>query len=110
MKLAFYKLDGAGYDFVCLDWRGKQPLNARDAGALGVTLCNRYHGIGADGLMFLEDSPEPGTHFHMRHVNSDGSHAEMCGNGSRCMARFAHYLGRGADEHAIHDRRGRVQR
>ena len=93
MKLAFHKLDGAGNDFVCLDWRGRKPLGNEEAGRLAVALCNRFHGIGADGLMFLEDPQVAGTHFTMHHMNSDGSFAEMCGNGSRCMARYAHFIG-----------------
>ncbi|MCC6546530.1 diaminopimelate epimerase [Candidatus Sumerlaeota bacterium] len=93
MKLAFHKLDGAGNDFVCLDWRGKKPMEHREASKLAVALCNRYHGIGADGLMFLEDPSASGTHFTMHHLNSDGSFAEMCGNGTRCMARYADFIG-----------------
>lgn len=94
MELTFYKLDGAGNDFVGLDWRKKTPLTPCDLKPLVRDLCDRYHGIGADGVLLVQDPPEKSAaDFSMRYVNSDGSIGEMCGNGARCIAVFAHFLG-----------------
>lgn len=93
MRLPFFKLDGAGNDFVGLDWRGRAPLCAEEASSLARILTNRHHGIGADGILFLQDAREPGTHFTMLYMNADGSVGSMCGNGARCMAVFAHSVG-----------------
>lgn len=92
MKLSFLKLDGAGNDFVGLDWRGREPLQPEILADLTRTLCSRHHGIGADGVLVLYDSPRPeSADFSMRYVNADGSIGEMCGNGARCMAIFAYH-------------------
>jgi diaminopimelate epimerase len=94
MKLPFFKLDGAGNDFVGLDWRGKPAASDGELGRMARLLCDRYHGVGADGILVLGDvAPSEGVHFSMRYLNSDGSVGEMCGNGARCIARFAHLLG-----------------
>ncbi len=83
--LRFTKMTGAGNDFVLLDNR---------AGDLSLTsaqisrLCDRHHGVGADGVLLLERSTN-GADFRMRYYNADGGEAEMCGNGARCFARFA---------------------
>ena len=82
MKL--YKYQGAGNDFLIADNRdGKLQLSQEQVGAL----CDRRYGIGADGLMLLENS---GNHdFRMVYYNSDGSGGMMCGNGGRCIVAFA---------------------
>lgn len=88
----FYKYHGAGNDFVIIDARSE----AFDCPKSKVAaLCHRRTGIGADGLMILEnhDSAE----FLMRYFNADGGEATMCGNGGRCMALFAHHLGIGGE-------------
>jgi diaminopimelate epimerase len=86
MTLHFWKMSGAGNDFVCLDNRKKKlRLNHRQISHL----CHRQFGVGADGLLVLEPSAAKGTDFRMRYYNADGSEAEMCGNGARCFARFA---------------------
>jgi len=85
MALAFWKMSGAGNDFVCLDNRkGKLRLNRKRIAAL----CHRQFGVGADGLLVLENSRN-GADYRMRYYNADGGEAEMCGNGARCFARFA---------------------
>ena len=88
MKLAFWKMDGAGNDFVVVD-------NRQNAYALTkaqiARLCDRHHGVGADGLLAVEPA-EQGADYRMRYYNADGGEAEMCGNGARCFARFASYL------------------
>lgn len=93
MNLPFYKLDGAGNDFVGIDMRAKPRISEPDAATLTRIVCNRYHGVGADGVLIIEDARQPGTDFTMFYLNSDGSIGSMCGNGARCMAVFAHHLG-----------------
>ncbi|NQU19627.1 diaminopimelate epimerase [bacterium] len=83
-KLNFTKLVASGNDFVLLDLRGqKKHLNL---GAIAKKLCNRKLGIGADGLLVLERSKR--ANVKMRIFNPDGSEAEMCGNGARCVGYF----------------------
>jgi diaminopimelate epimerase len=86
MKLKFWKMSGAGNDFVCIDNRaGKIKLSKKQRAAV----CHRQFGIGADGLLLIE-TPKKGqsVDFIMRYYNADGGEAEMCGNGARCFARF----------------------
>jgi diaminopimelate epimerase len=83
--LRFYKLQGAGNDFVLLDALA-QPLPDHDFASLARRLCNRRFGVGADGLLVVEPSHE--ADYRMRILNADGSEATMCGNGIRCFARY----------------------
>lgn len=76
-------MNGAGNDFVMVDNRDGSRSLGRDQIA---HLCDRHRGIGGDGLIALEGSPETPR---MRYYNADGGEAEMCGNGARCFARFA---------------------
>src|SRR6478609_740905 len=85
-KLAFLKMNGAGNDFVMLDNRAGHLQLGREQIA---QLCDRHRGIGADGVLILEPATN-GADFRMRYYNADGGEAEMCGNGARCFARFAH--------------------
>ena len=88
MELRFTKYQGTGNDFVVIDNRdGKFPRN--DA-ALVSRLCDRRFGIGADGLMLIQESEA--EDFQMIYFNADGSES-LCGNGSRCSIHFAHALG-----------------
>jgi diaminopimelate epimerase len=83
MKISFFKMSGGGNDFIVID-------NRKDRGITQEVvrrLCARKVGVGADGVLLLESS-EIGD-FKMRIINSDGSEAEMCGNGARCIAKFA---------------------
>lgn len=84
MKTTFYKYQGAGNDFLIADNRdGSLQLSQEQVAAL----CDRRYGIGADGLMLLENS---GIYaFRMVYYNSDGSGGMMCGNGGRCIVAFA---------------------
>ncbi len=84
--LEFAKMQGNGNDFIVIDnrqCRFSKPALSR----LALLLCSRGRSVGADGLIALEESRE--THFTMRLFNSDGTEAEMCGNGARCIARYA---------------------
>lgn len=74
-------MSGAGNDFMVVDARNMQP----DFAQLAVALCARTH---ADGFMALAQSPD--ADFRLHFYNSDGSRGEMCGNGSRCVCRFAY--------------------
>lgn len=91
MNVPFVKMHGAANDFVVVDHRERflpaplEPLIAR--------LCDRRRGIGADGVLLLER--DPAYDFAMRYFNADGRPAEYCGNGARCLARFALELGLG---------------
>ncbi len=87
-KMEFYKYQGAGNDFLIADNRkGEYSLSTADIAAL----CERRYGVGADGLMLLEDAE--GWDFRMVYYNSDGSGGMMCGNGGRCIVAFAEQLG-----------------
>ncbi len=84
-KIPFLKMSGAGNDFIVIDNRA--GLVPEPASALAARLCVRRDAIGADGLLLLERSGR--LDFRMRYFNADGSEAEMCGNGARCISRFA---------------------
>jgi len=82
MKVAFTKMSGAGNDFIVIDRRGeKGPF---DGARHAPLLCDRRRGVGADGLILIETSPQ--HDFSMRYFNADGSTGSMCGNGGRCAA------------------------
>ncbi len=86
--LKFWKMNGAGNDFVVLDNRdGSNSLS----NAQIERLCNRQRGVGADGLLAVEPA-QNGADFRMRYYNADGGEAEMCGNGARCFGRFVNFL------------------
>ncbi len=91
MDILFTKMQGGGNDFIVIDNRTDiTPLeNGKEAAR---RLCHRKFGIGADGLILIENSSTicHATHFRWRFFNADGSEAEMCGNGARCAARFAY--------------------
>lgn len=85
MRLAFTKMHGAANDFVVMDARG--GVRVGDLPGLVRRMCDRRRGVGADGVLLLEAH---GTHdFRMAYWNADGGRADFCGNGARCIARFA---------------------
>jgi len=88
-KIPFTKMSGCGNDFILVD--NRKAVVPKDAGAWVARICPRRFGVGADGLILVEKAR--GADFRMRFFNADGSEAEMCGNGARCVARFAHQLG-----------------
>ncbi|MDB9741685.1 diaminopimelate epimerase [Akkermansiaceae bacterium] len=88
MLLHFYKMNGAGNDFVVIDNRSLKISLSKD---LIAGLCDRHRGIGADGLLAVEPA-EKGADYKFRYYNADGGEAEMCGNGARCFGRFTAHL------------------
>jgi len=88
MKVPFVKMHGAGNDFVLIDDRdGRFPSSRTVIAALGA----RGTGIGCEGVILVQPSDE--SDFRMRFFNPDGSEAELCGNGARCVAAFAREIG-----------------
>ena len=93
-KLTFYKMSGSGNDFVLIDNRG--GLLDQEPHGFARKICHRQLSVGADGLILIE--PSEASDFKMRMFNADGSEAEMCGNGGRCVARLAYLLGIAKEE------------
>ncbi|WP_261798173.1 diaminopimelate epimerase [Brevibacillus massiliensis] len=85
------KMNGCGNDFIVIDNRGNR-MNSVQVAPFVQRICSRRISLGADGVLFLEESSV--SDFSMRYFNADGSEGEMCGNGARCIAKFAYTLGR----------------
>lgn len=84
-ELRIWKYHGTGNDFVMLeDLEDERPLSPE----LVAALCDRHRGVGADGVIRVTRGVEPATEFFMDYRNADGSLAEMCGNGVRCLGRL----------------------
>ncbi|MEI8121225.1 MAG: diaminopimelate epimerase [bacterium] len=89
MKIPFWKMHGAGNDFILVDDRALTfPVSDHTwLAAIG----SRRTGVGCEGIILIQPSDE--AHFKMRFFNPDGSEVDMCGNGARCIARLAHEIG-----------------
>jgi diaminopimelate epimerase len=103
--ISFTKMESGGNDFIIIDNRKK--ILPRTLSRLAVNLCRRRSSIGADGLILLEKAEK--ADYRMRIFNPDGSEPEMCGNGARCLARFAFIRRIGSAEAVIETRAGNVK-
>lgn len=89
-NIDFYKMSGSGNDFIIIDNR-KRIVDEASLMNFVASVCRRKMSVGADGLILIESADA--VDFKWRFFNSDGSVAEMCGNGARCAARFAYIKG-----------------
>lgn len=91
MEIAFYKIQGCGNDFIIFDNR-RYGFTMAQLSALAQQICQRGLSLGSDALMVVDEARTTGD-FRMIFFNGDGSEAEMCGNGARCLARYAYEEG-----------------
>lgn len=89
MRIEFWKMHGAGNDFILVDDR-RQVFPASDKSWL-TRIAARRTGVGSEGIILIQ--PSASADFTMRFFNPDGSEVDMCGNGARCVARLAHDIG-----------------
>lgn len=89
MNVPFFKMHGAGNDFLLVDDRAQRFPTGDPAWIARIAA--RRTGVGCEGVILIQ--PSPRAHFRMRFFNPDGSEVDMCGNGARCVARLAHELG-----------------
>ncbi|MFZ5969578.1 MAG: diaminopimelate epimerase [Bacillota bacterium] len=105
-KISFMKFNGTGNDFIILDNREKQ--HSDDAlRHIAKSICRRGLALGADGVLVVELSKGV-SDFTMRLFNADGSEGEMCGNGARCIARYAYMIGIAGEKMSFDTLAGRV--
>ena len=91
MKIEFIKMEGLGNDFILLDDRKGKIQQYIDYPILAKKLCSRHFGIGGDGIILILESLKPLDYdIKFRIFNSDGSQAQMCGNGMRCFAKYVY--------------------
>ena len=104
--MEFWKMNGAGNDFVVLN-NMDGSIDPAQYGYLAKTLCHRHLSVGADGLMVVEQ-PTMGGDYRMAFYNSDGSMGEMCGNGARCISRYGYEKGLAGEVQRIETTAGLV--
>lgn len=105
MRVKFWKMHGAGNDFILIDDRSGLFHGSLNS-AFIERMCARRTGIGADGLILIR--PSSSEDFAVLFFNADGSEAEMCGNGARCAARLANQIGAAPRKMSIETRSGRL--
>jgi diaminopimelate epimerase len=103
--IPFYKMSGCGNDFIIIDNRCNQ-VSVDDLPMFASRVCRRKISAGADGLILVESSDQ--ADFRWRFFNADGSAAEMCGNGARCVARFALLCGIAASSMTFETLAGKI--
>ena len=86
--IKFTKMQGLGNDFICTEFENTKQYNLK---IFSKFVCDRHFGIGADGLILFSNSKI--ADFKMRIFNNDGTEAEMCGNGIRCLAKYLYEKG-----------------
>lgn len=92
--IEFYKANGAGNDFIIIDDRNQKVEGEFPNISEWVKkICARRFSVGADGVILIQNDPDKSIDFMWKFYNSDGSEAEMCGNGARCASRIAYELG-----------------
>ena len=90
MRLKFTKMEGAGNDFVVLDFTRREfDLKEEDI----KRLADRHFGVGCDQVLVVEPARRPDVDFRYRIFNADGGEVEQCGNGARCFVKFVHAKG-----------------
>ena len=104
-SISFTKMESGGNDFIVIDNRKK--MLPRDLSKLAVNICQRRSSIGADGLILLERAEK--ADYRMRIFNPDGSEPEMCGNGARCLAKFAFINGIASPKAIMETKAGKVR-
>ena len=92
LVVEFTKMNGAGNDFIVVDNRFYN-FSDEELSSLARRFCPRRTGVGADGLLAFARPRDDAHHYRMRYLNADGSVGTMCGNGARCLARFARTAG-----------------
>lgn len=103
-SIPFVKMQGTGNDFVVLDNRDDR-WSTEELVKLTLKLCHRKYGVGADGLLALQQPERQEADYTMIYRNADGSDAGMCGNGSRCLALLASKIGLGRElTFTVHDK------
>ena len=85
-EMRFTKMEGLGNDYIYVDCMAGEP--ASDWENLSIRMSDRHFGVGADGIILI--MPSKVADFRMRMFNADGSEGKMCGNGSRCVARYVY--------------------
>jgi diaminopimelate epimerase len=106
LRIPFWKMSGSGNDFIVIDHRA--GFIQSDEVTLFVSkVCRRGLSVGADGVILVEPSEK--ADYRWRYFNADGGEASMCGNGARCVARFASLQGIAPAKHLFETARGLIQ-
>lgn len=106
MKIPFWKMSGSGNDFIIIDHR-EPIILPHEMKSFVANVCRRGLSVGADGVILIE--PSSLANYAWRYYNADGGEVEMCGNGSRCVARFAYLSGIAPAKHTLQTLAGIVQ-